>query len=323
MKVLVTGGAGFIGSHLVEALLDRGDTVFVIDDLSTGNLVNLDACRSKERLHLEIATVEETPVLAPWMHQVDMVFHLAAAVGVRLVMEHRVRTLRTNLHATETVLAHASFAGTPFFLASTSEVYGTSDAVPFAEDQPLQLSSPDAGRWGYAASKAMCEFIALAYGKEQHVPVVIGRLFNTAGPRQTAAYGMVLPTFVHQALQGEPITVFGDGKQTRSFAHVADVVQAILTLMETPEASGEIFNIGNNAEISIGALAHRVKELTGSASELIFLPYDQVYRDFEDMRRRVPDLRKIQKTIGHRPMQGIDDIILSAIAYARTPGRLR
>ena len=317
MNVLVTGGAGFIGSHLVELLLARGDTVFVIDDLSTGDLANLDGCSRSENLHLEIARVEDTSKLAAWMPEVDAVFHLAAAVGVRLVIDNRVRTMRTNLHTTEAVLEHASRSDARVFLASSSEVYGTSNALPFAEGHPLQLGSPDAGRWGYAASKATGEFLALAYAKERHLPVVIGRLFNTTGPRQAAAYGMVLPTFIRQALAGEPITVFGDGSQTRCFAHVTDVVRAAVALMDLPDAIGQIFNIGSDTEISMEALANKVKELTGSASPVTFVPYNQVWDDFEDMQRRIPDLSKIRKTIGYRPTMSLDEVIRSAIDYAR------
>lgn len=320
MNALVTGGAGFIGSHLVEALLARGDAVFVIDDLSTGKEANLHGWSGHDNLHLEIGRVEETPALEGWMPEMDLVFHLAAAVGVRLVINNRVRTLYSNLHGTEAVLEYASRSQVPVFLASSSEVYGAADSVPFAEDQSLLLGSPDAGRWGYAASKAMGEFLALACAKERGLPVVIGRLFNTTGPRQTAAYGMVLPTFVHQALSSEPITVFGDGTQTRCFAHVSDVVRAILALMDTPAAQGEIFNIGGDAEISMEALAHRVKALTGSSSEITFLPYTEVWDDFVDMQRRVPDLSKIHNTIGYRPTRGLDEVIMSAIDYARSAG---
>ena len=320
MNALVTGGAGFIGSHVVEALLDRGDTVLVIDDLSTGSLSNLDACREHERLHIEVGCVEEVPDLASWMSEMDVVFHLAAAVGVRLVIDNRVRTMRTNLHATEAVLECASKFETRVFLASSSEVYGASNEVPFAEGHPLQLGSPDAGRWSYAASKATGEFMSLAYAKERRLPIVIGRLFNTTGPRQTAAYGMVLPTFVRQALEGEAITVFGDGTQTRCFAHVYDVVSAIIQLTDTPEARGEIFNIGSDTEISIGDLALRVRHATRSASEIKFIPYEEVWDDFVDMQRRVPDLTKIRETIGYRPQKGLDDVIASAVEYARRNG---
>jgi UDP-glucose 4-epimerase len=314
----VTGGAGFIGSHLVDALLRSGDRVFVIDDLSTGNLANLAKWKSSDKLRVEIAKVQETPVLASWMLEVDLVLHFAATVGVRRVMENRVGTLRNNLQSTEAVLERACHSRTMVFLASTSEVYGTSDKVPFAERQSVRLSSPDSGRWCYAASKTMCEFMALAYKKEKGLPVVIGRLFNTSGPRQAAAFGMVLPSFVRQALREEPITVYGDGTQTRSFAHVEDVVQAVLDLVGTNEAVGEIFNIGNDREISIGALAHRVKELTGSTSPIVFTPVEKVYNDFVDMRRRVPDLRKIREAIDYHPKKNIDDIIVSVISYTST-----
>jgi UDP-glucose 4-epimerase len=317
MNVLVTGGAGFIGSHLVEALLDRGDAVFVIDDLSTGSLAHLSACRRHPNLHMHVGALGETPVLAEWTHEADAIFHLAAAVGVRFVIENRVHTLQTNVATTEAVLACASEKGVPVFLASSSEVYGASVEPPFDEGQPLRLGSPDAGRWGYAASKAMGEFLALAYAKEHRLPVVIGRLFNTAGPRQTHAHGMVLPTFVRQALQRKPITVYGDGSQTRCFSSVSDVVKAVLALMERDEAMGQIFNIGSEAEISVDALARRVKHLTGSTSEIVYIPYHEVWDDFEDMHRRVPNLNKIKSTIDYHPDGSIDDIILSIIEYQR------
>jgi UDP-glucose 4-epimerase len=317
MNALVTGGAGFIGSHLVEALLDRGDTVFVIDDLSTGDLANLDSCRDHRNLHLNVGRVDGTSVLAERSRDADVVFHFAAAVGVRLVIANRVHTLTANVATTEAVLACASETGVPVFLASSSEVYGASVEVPFTEDQPLRLESPDAGRWGYAASKAMGEFLALAYAREYHLPVVIGRLFNTTGPRQSYVHGMVLPTFVRQALSGEPITVYGDGSQTRCFTHVSDVVGAILELMDTSAAMGEIFNIGDDTEITIDELAHRVKELTGSPSEIAHVPYREVWDDFEDMQRRVPDLHKIRGTIDYRPRSSIDDIIMSIVEHHR------
>lgn len=317
MNALVTGGAGFIGSHLVDALLKRGDSVCVIDDLSTGSRDNLVRSSENGRFRLEVGRVEDVSTLEALLQDADVVFHMAAVVGVRLVIKNRVRTMRANLHGTDAVLELAARYGTKVFLASSSEVYGPSDAVPFAEDQPLRLGSPDVGRWGYASSKATGEFLALAYAKEQGLPLVIGRLFNTSGPRQTAEFGMVLPTFVRQALKGEPVTVFGDGAQTRCFAHVDDVVRAILALMDHPNASGEIFNVGHDNEITMGELARKVITLADSTSSVVYVPYEDVWPDFDEMRRRVPDLSKIRSTIDLGPTKGIEEVICSVIEYAR------
>jgi len=319
MDALITGGAGFIGSHLAEALLARGDTVYVVDDLSTGSIHNLDPLKKAyDRLYYWIDTVENVPVLAELVDRAEVIFHLAAAVGVRLVVESPVRTIETNLRGAEVVLKLANKKKKPVFLASTSEVYGKSNKVPYSENDDLVIGPPQIGRWAYACSKAIDEFLALAYWRERRLPVVIGRFFNTVGPRQTGRYGMVLPTFVHQALTGEPITVFGDGRQSRCFGYVGDVVQAVIRLMETPVAVGEVFNIGNDQEITIHELARRVKALANSPSKIVHVPYDQAYGEgFEDMRRRIPDLAKIRQVIGYAPKMGIDEIIRMVIESER------
>lgn len=316
MKALITGGAGFIGSHLAEALLARGDIVYVIDDLSTGSLHNIAHLIIHNRFHHTIDTIENVEVMAELVDHADVVFHLAAAVGVRLVVESPVRTIETNLRGTEVVLALANRAKKPVFLASTSEVYGKSSRAPFSEDDDLLIGPPTTGRWSYACSKAINEFLALAYWKERGLPVTIGRLFNTVGPRQTDRYAMVLPTFVRQALSGRPITVFGDGNQSRCFAYVSDVVQAVIALMEEPAAVGQVFNIGNDTEITINQLAQLVKGSTGSASEIVLIPYEQAYeKGFEDMHRRVPNLQKIRQFIGDEPRVEIEEIIRAVAAY--------
>lgn len=318
MNILVTGGAGFIGSHLVDAWLSRGATVFVIDDLSTGSRRNVARWEGDDRVHFAEGRVEDVDVLDAWAERADHIFHMAAAVGVRLVVEQRVHAIETNLEATAAVLRAARRSDASVFVASTSEVYGKSGRLPYQETSPLVIGSPDVGRWSYACSKAMGEFLALAHAAETELPVVIGRLFNTTGPRQRGTYGMVLPTFVRQALRGETITVFGDGEQTRCFAHVADVVGAISTLVETPAAYGEVFNIGNDEEVSILELAERVLAQTGSTSEIERIPYEQVYaQEFEDMRRRIPDLAKLRQTIGYRPQHDLDAIVASVVAFER------
>lgn len=323
MDALITGGAGFIGSHLAEALLARGDTVHVIDDLSTGSIRNIDHLKVNDRFHYVIDTVENVPLMAELVDRADVIFHLAAAVGVRLVVESPVRTIETNLRGTEIVLALASKKKKPVFIASTSEVYGKSEKVPYSEDDDLLIGPPHVGRWAYACSKAIDEFLALAYWRERGVPVIIGRFFNTVGPRQTGRYGMVLPRFVQQALTGNPITVYGDGEQSRCFCYVEDVVQAVIRLMETPEAVGQVFNIGSDEEITINELARRVKAISGSSSEIVHIPYEQAFGEgFEDMRRRVPDLRKIRRTIGYEPRVGIDEIIRRVVEHERRHARV-
>jgi UDP-glucose 4-epimerase len=318
MRVLITGGSGFIGGHLAEALLDAGHTVFVLDDLSTGSIENIAHLKGRPGFHYTIDTVFNDAVVAELVDRADVVFHLAAAVGVKLIVQDPVHTLETNVHGTEVVLRHAAKKQKLVFIASTSEVYGKSTDVPFHEDADLVMGATSRHRWAYACSKAMDEFLALAYWKQKHLPVVIVRFFNTVGPRQTSRYGMVLPTFVRQALAGEPITVFGDGKQSRSFTYVGDVVGALLKLMVEPKAIGQVFNIGNPQEVTIGDLAQRVKKMTGSASAIQLVPYEKAYDPgFEDMPRRVPDLTRIHSLIGYEPKVDLDEIIERVIADAR------
>jgi UDP-glucose 4-epimerase len=318
VRALITGGAGFIGSHLSDALLERGDDVLVLDNLSTGsidNIAHLKACRGFEYF---IDTVANEPLLAELIDRSDVVFHFAAAVGVKLIVEQPVHTIETNVHGTEVVLKHANKKKKLVVVASTSEVYGKSNDVPFREDSDLVMGPTPKHRWAYACSKAIDEFLALAYWKERKLPVIIVRFFNTVGPRQTGQYGMVIPNFVRQALAGEPITVFGDGTQSRSFTHVSDVVGALLQLVSEPKAIGQVINIGNTEEVTISALAERVRELSGSRSPIRFIPYDQAYESgFEDMPRRVPDLSKVQDLIGYAPRHGLNDILEQVIDYFR------
>ncbi len=318
MHYLVTGGAGFIGSHLCDRLLAGGHAVHVIDDLSTGSLDNVEPLRSRPGFELTVDTIFDEAVLAAGMARCDAVFHLAAAVGVRLIVEEPVRTIETNVHGTELVLRHASRRRTPVMLASTSEVYGKGTLVPFGETSALVLGEPRKHRWAYACSKALDEFLGLAYWRERQLPVTVVRLFNTVGPRQSGRYGMVVPTLVRQALAGEPLTVFGDGSQTRSFADVADVVQALVGLAAEPRAAGDVFNVGNPEEISILGLARRVLDATGSRSPIVTVPYDKAYEaGFEDLPRRVPDISKIGALIGWTPTVGLDDILARVVAHER------
>ena len=316
MHVLITGGAGFIGSHLADACLARGDRVDAIDDLSTGRRENVRHLEGNPRFHLVVDSVRNQEAVADLVARCDVVVHLAAAVGVRLIVDSPVRTIETNVHGTEVVLAQADRYMKKVLLASTSEVYGLSNQVPFREDGPLVLGATTKGRWSYACSKALDEFLALAYWREKKLPTVIVRLFNTVGPRQTGRYGMVIPSFVTQALAGRPITVYGDGTQSRCFAHVADVVGAILRLLGHPAAVGQVFNIGSNEEVSMTALAARVKALAGSRSEIVYVPYDEAYEPgFEDMPRRVPDIGKVGALIGFRPTYSLDAIVKAVIAH--------
>ncbi len=316
MRVLITGGAGFIGSHLADAYLQRGDEVFVIDDLSTGTIENIRHLKEHPKFHYTIDSVHNQPVTAELVDQCDVVVHLAAAVGVKLIVESPVRTIETNVRGTEVVLALANKKKKKVLIASTSEVYGLSADVPFREDGNLVMGATTKGRWSYACSKAIDEFLALAYWREKKLPTTIVRLFNTVGPRQTGRYGMVIPTFVKQALAGRPITVYGNGKQTRCFGYVGDVVGALVDLVDHPEAVGQVFNIGSSEEISILQLAEKVKELTDSASEIVFVPYDEAYEEgFEDMPRRVPDTSKIRELVGFSPSMSLTGILQSVINY--------
>ncbi len=316
MRVLITGGAGFIGSHLADAYLQRGDEVLVIDDLSTGTIENIRHLKNNPRFHYTIDSVHNQPVTAELVDQSDVVVHLAAAVGVKLIVESPVRTIETNVRGTEVVLALANKKKKRVLIASTSEVYGLSADVPFREDGNLVMGATTKGRWSYACSKAIDEFLALAYWREKKLPTIIVRLFNTVGPRQTGRYGMVIPTFVKQALAGRPITVYGDGKQTRCFGYVGDVVGALIKLMDHSESVGQVFNIGSNEEISIVQLAEKVRKLTGSNSEIIFVPYDEAYEEgFEDMPRRVPDISKVNKLVGFQPDMSLDGILESVINF--------
>jgi len=316
LRVLITGGSGFIGSHLSDAYIKRGDEVYVIDDLSTGSIENIQHLKSHPRFHYTIDSVHNQPVTAELIDQCDVIFHLAAAVGVKLIVESPVRTIETNVRGTEVVLSVANKKKKKVLIASTSEVYGLSSDVPFREDGNLVMGATTKGRWSYACSKAIDEFLALAYWREKKLPTIVVRLFNTVGPRQTGQYGMVIPTFVRQALAGRPITVYGDGTQSRCFGYVGDVVGALMKLMDNSEAVGQVFNIGSNEEISIRALAERVKEVTKSDSEIVYVPYDQAYEEgFEDMPRRIPDISKVSGLVGFRPEMSLDGILESVIDY--------
>ena len=318
MRILITGGAGFIGSHLAEALLESGHEVFVLDDLSTGCIDNIAHLKGHARFHYTIDSVFNESLVAELVDRAAVVFHLAAAVGVKLIVQEPVRTIETNVHGTEVILRHAAKKKKLVFIASTSEVYGKSTDVPFRETADLVLGATTRHRWAYACSKALDEFLALAYWKEQKQPVIVMRFFNTVGPRQTGQYGMVVPTFVRQALTGEPITVFGDGTQSRSFTYVGDVVGALLKLMVEPKAIGEVFNIGNIEEVTIHQLAERVKSITGSASPIVTIPSEEAYEaGFEDMPRRVPELSKVHALIGYEPAVGLDEIIRRVVASQR------
>jgi UDP-glucose 4-epimerase len=321
MNVLITGGAGFIGSHLAEELLSRGDDVYIIDNLSTGSLKNIETIKNHERCHVVIDSVLNQGVVNELVGKCDRVCHLAAAVGVKLIMENPVETLETNVLGTEVVLRTANIFKRKVLITSTSEVYGKAmdiqgDGGALVEESDLLLGPTCKRRWAYACSKALDEFLALAYYDEKGLPVIITRLFNTVGPRQIGRYGMVIPTFVQSALLGKPLPVFGSGNQSRSFTHVDDVVSAMIALMESPGAEGQIFNIGSSEEITINQLAERVIKLANSKSTIEHIPYERVYgKGFEDMERRYPDLTKVGRFIGYRPKRGIDDIIRSVIEY--------
>lgn len=316
MPSLVTGGAGFIGSHLCEALLARGGEVIVLDDLSTGSMENIRHLQKNPNVHCVLESIMNQKVLADLVDRSDTVYHLAAAVGVRRIIEAPVRTIETNVKGTELVLECAAKNGKTVFVASTSEVYGKNASIPFREDDDVVLGPSTKSRWSYAASKLLDEFLALAYWKEKNVPVIIGRLFNTVGPRQTGRYGMVLPTFVSQGLENLPITVFGTGQQKRCFGSVTDAVEAIVRLVACGRAHGEVVNIGNDEEISIEQLAYLVKERTRSSSPVQFIPYDQAYAPgFEDMMRRVPSLEKLFSLTGYRPTTPLREVIDQVMAH--------
>ncbi|MCW2970773.1 MAG: nucleoside-diphosphate-sugar epimerase [Solirubrobacterales bacterium] len=316
MRFLVTGGAGFIGSHLCDHLLEAGHDVNVLDDLSTGSVENLAHLEIHDGLHCTVGSVADGDVLDALVARSDVVVHLAAAVGVRLVVESPVRAIETNVHCTEVVLAHAERHGKPVLIASTSEVYGKSSALPFREDGDLQMGSTDKSRWAYACSKAIDEFLAMAYWRERGLPVIVVRLFNTVGPRQTGSYGMVVPTLVSQALAGQPLSVYGDGRQTRCFCHVSDVVRALTGLIDEDRAYGNVFNVGATTEISILDLARRIIALTGSSSDVALTAYADAYGDgFEDMYRRIPDITKIGELIGWSPTRSLDDVVLDVVQH--------
>jgi UDP-glucose 4-epimerase len=319
MRVLITGGAGFIGSHLAERLIDRGDQVAVLDDLSTGSMANIDPLMHRPGFRYRIGSALDGPLVSELVDRADLTFHLAAAVGVRLVVEKPVHTIRTNVGATEVVLEAAARKQKPVVIASTSEVYGKGARVPFREDDDLTLGATCRSRWAYACSKALDEWLAFAYYREKGVPIIVVRLFNTVGPRQTGRYGMVLPNFARQALRAEPITVYGTGQQSRCFAHVRDVVEALLRLAATPRAVGEVFNIGSAEEVTILDLAQRVRAAAASSSRIVLVPYEKAYAEgFEDMARRVPDVSKLERFTGFRPQSRLEQIIADVIADQRS-----
>ena len=319
MKVFITGGAGFVGSHLAGHLLAAGHSVLVLDDLSTGSMTNIDPFRGRPGFEYRIGSATDAPLVAELVDRCDVTAHLAAAVGVRLIVEQPVRTIETNVHATEVVLGACARKQKLVVIASTSEVYGKSAKIPYAEDDDLTLGATVNSRWAYACSKALDEWLGLAYWREKKVPVIITRLFNTVGPRQTGRYGMVLPNFAGQAVRNEPITVFGTGEQARCFGHVTDVVTCMVKLMETPGAVGQVYNIGSDREVSMNTLAEMVRTAAGSRSEVTHMPYAEAYAEgFEDMLRRVPDVRKLERTIGMRPTTSLETIIADVVAEQRS-----
>ncbi|MEA3408255.1 MAG: GDP-mannose 4,6-dehydratase [Chloroflexota bacterium] len=316
MKALITGGCGFIGSHLAEALLARGDSVTVVDDLSTGQFENIEHLVDRPGFQFAIDSITNETVMDRLVSECDIIYHLAAAVGVELIVKDPIHVIETNIQGCDAILRIGARYRKKVMLASSSEVYGKGDRMPFGEEDDRVLGPTTRSRWSYACSKAMDEFLALAYARERALPVVIMRFFNTVGPRQTGRYGMVIPRFVQQALNGEPITVYGDGQQSRCFAFVGDVVQAVVALSQEPSAVGEIFNIGSTEEVTIEELARRIVRLTGSSSQIVYVPYDEAYeKGFEDMRRRVPDIHKIKECIDWRPSVDLDGILQRVIDY--------
>ncbi len=318
MRILITGGAGFIASHLAEHLLGAGDEVWALDDLSTGSIENIEDLKAQPNYHFQFGTMMDSAVLGELVDRCDAIFHLAAAVGVRLIVESPVRTIETNIRGTELVLAAAAKKKKLVVVASTSEVYGKANKIPFCEDDDLVIGPPTKGRWSYACSKAIDEFLALAYWKERRQPVIIVRFFNTVGPRQTGRYGMVLPNFVRQALNSEPLTVFGSGTQSRCFGYVGDVVEALGKLIRTDAAIGQVYNLGSDEEVTIEELARRVCRAVGGKSQIVHIPYEQAYEEgFEDMQRRVPSLEKIGRLIGYKPRTSLDQIIEKVVESER------
>jgi UDP-glucose 4-epimerase len=323
MIALITGGAGFIGSHLADRLLADGYEVWSLDDLSTGAMRNIDQLSDNKHFHFRLGDVTDASVVGELTDRADVVFHLAAAVGVKLIMSEPVRTIETNVRGTEIVLQAAQKKNKLVVVASTSEVYGKGTKIPFSEDDDLLLGPTSRSRWGYACSKAIDEYLSLAYARERGLPVIIARFFNTVGPRQTGRYGMVLPTFVRQGLRGDDITVYGTGEQRRCFGDVFDVVEALMRLTACEDARGQVFNIGNNQEISIQELAELVQSKTGGCSEIVRVPYDEAYDvGFEDLGRRVPDVRKLQSIIGFQPSTPLDTIVDRVVAHFQTSGEI-
>ncbi|HOE92020.1 MAG TPA: GDP-mannose 4,6-dehydratase [Candidatus Cloacimonadota bacterium] len=316
MRILITGGAGFIGSHLSEELLNQGHYVTIIDNLSTGRFSNIAHLQSHPNFKYVIGTILDSRLMETLISDCDQIFHLAAAVGVKYIIDNPLRSLQTNIVGTEIVLEHANKYKKKVLITSTSEIYGKSDKVPFSEDDDRILGATSISRWGYSCSKAIDEFFALAYYREKKLPVVIVRCFNTVGPRQTGQYGMVLPKFVKAALLGHPITIFGDGKQSRCFGDVCDVINGMITLINEPKAEGQTFNIGNTEEIKIEDLAIKIKQMTNSKSKIEYIPYSEAYEEgFEDMRRRIPDLTKIKEYINYSPKFNLENIIERVIKY--------
>jgi UDP-glucose 4-epimerase len=310
MKILITGGAGFVGSHLADKFIAQGHEITVIDDLSTGRYANVEHLEGNPNFRLIIDTVLNAELMEELVRETDRVFHMASAVGVRLIMEQPVKTIETIFHGTDVVLRYCSRYRKRVLIPSTSEVYGKGASIPFREEDDLLTGATDKHRWAYACAKTLDEFLALAHWKETRLPVVVVRLFNTVGPRQTGQYGMVVPRFVHSAMRHEPITVFGDGTQQRCFGHVLDVVEGLSKLLESPQCFGQVINLGNDEEVSILGLAEKAIELTGSKSEIRYIPYEEAYGDgFEDMQRRVPGLEKAKNLIGYQPTRSLEVII--------------